>query len=113
MGISSKTLAARMQKVLLHIININQSGFLKGRSVADHIRTLDDIICVTNKDNKVGMIVSLDFAKAFDSVEHSTIIGALEKFNFGNNFIQMIKTLMKNNESCAQNRGWLSGFFSM
>lgn len=111
--IFSKVLAMRMQQVLSLIINVNQSGFLKGRSISDHIRTLDDIICVTNKDNKVGMIVSLDFAKAFDSVDHSIIIGSLQKFNFGDNFIKMITTLMNNNESCVQNGGWLSGFFKV
>ena len=109
--IFSKSLAIRMQKVLSYIINVNQSGFLKGRSISDHIRTLDDVICVTDQNNKVGMIVSLDFAKAFDSIDHSTIIGALEKFKFGNNFIHMIKTLMNKNVSCVQNGGWLSGFF--
>ena len=111
--IFSKMLAIRMQKVLSYIINLNQSGFLKGRSISDHIRTLDDIICVTDKNNKVGMIVSLDFAKAFDSIDHSTILGALKKFNFGENFISMVKTLMENNVSCVQNGGWLSGFFKI
>ena len=57
------------------------------------------------------MIVSLDFERAFDSVEKDTIISVLEKFNFGNSFINMVKVLIFNSESSVQNGGWISGFF--
>ena len=57
------------------------------------------------------MIVSLDFERAFDSVEKETITSVLSKFNFGHNFINMVKALIFNSESCVQNGGWISGFF--
>ena len=37
----------------------------------------------------------------------------MEKFNFGHLFINMIKTLTNNNESCVQNGGWLSGWYDI
>ena len=111
--IFSKTLAIRLQNSLPHLININQSGFMKNRSISDHIRTLDDLICLTNSTNQSGMIVSLDFAKAFDSIDTGAIFSTLERFNFGNHFINMTKTLIKNNKSCVQNGGWLSDWFNI
>ena len=57
------------------------------------------------------MIVSLDFERAFDSVEKDTILAVLEKFNFGNSFMNMVKVLICNSESSVQNGGWISGFF--
>ena len=111
--IFSKTLAIRLQKSLPQLININQSGFMKNRSISDHIRTLDDLICLTNSTNQSGMIVSLDFAKAFDSIDSGAIFSALERFNFGTPFINMTKTLIKNNKSCVQNGGWLSDWFNI
>ena len=111
--IYSKTLAIRLQSVLSHIIHLNQSGFLKGRNISDHIRTLDDIIVLADKLDRPGIVVSLDFAKAFDSVDLGTIVSALQKFNFGNHFIHMIQTLTKNNESCVQNGGWLTGWYDV
>ena len=96
--------------MLSSIIHPNQSGFVKGRSMIDHIRLIDDLINLSNKFNQAGMIVSLDFLKAFDSVKKGTILATLRKFNFGNYFLKLIKTLINNAQSCVQNGGWLSVF---
>ena len=109
--ILSKCLASRIQKVITSIVNSNQSGFIKGRNIAHHIRNIDDIICYSSVHNLPGMLVSLDFAKAFDTVEKEMIICALKEFNFGDNFINMIKTLITDTESCIKNGGWLSSWF--
>ena len=111
--IFSKCLATRMQNVLSTIIHQSQSGFVKGRSMVDHIRLIDDFINLSNTFNTPGMVVSLDFQKAFDSVEKSTILASLRKFNFGDYFLKLVKTLINNAESCVQNGGWLSGFFEV
>ena len=37
----------------------------------------------TKKDNIPGILVSVDFRKAFDSLEWSCFQHSLEKFNFG------------------------------
>jgi len=41
--IASKTLAKRLEKVLPEIIHSNQNAFVKGRSIFDAIRTIDDL----------------------------------------------------------------------
>ncbi|XP_035828437.1 uncharacterized protein LOC106013237 isoform X2 [Aplysia californica] len=106
--IFSKILAIRLQRVMPILINENQTGFLKGRSISEHIRTLDDIIYVASEKNLPGMVVSLDFQRAFDTVEKGTILATLKKFNFGEGFINMVGVLMANTECCVQNGGWLS-----
>ena len=111
--IFSKCLAIRLQKVLSYLINSNQSGFLKGRSITDHIRLLDDLINLSYNHDKPGMIVSLDYEKAFDSIEKDTIYSTFNKFNFGQHFIKMIKVLMTNSESAVQNGGWISSFLTL
>ena len=99
-----------MQKVLSYIINSNQTSFSKDRPISQHIRSIDDIIHLTSVHNEPGMIISLEFARAFDSVEKETILAALEQFNFGPNFIQMIKTSNANTKSCVQtDMGYLRG----
>ena len=40
-----------------------------------------------------GILLFLDFEKAFDSVEYNFMFKTLEKFNFGEQFINMIKLL--------------------
>ena len=110
--ILSKVLARRIQTVLDFIISPNQSGFMKGRNISDHIRLIDDAINLSDKFNNPGMLVSLDFEKAFDSISNSTILSALKIFNFGDSFIHMVQTLTNKSESCILNLGWLSGFYN-
>ena len=109
--ILSKCLASRIQKVITSIVNSDQSGFIKGRNLSHHIRNIDDIISYSSIKNIPGMLVSLDFAKAFDTVDKEVIICALKQFNFGDNFINMVKTLITDTESCIKNGGWLSSWF--
>ena len=84
---------------------------MKGRNISEYIRIIDDVINLADKFNTPGMVISLDFEKAFDSISQNTIINALQIFNFGENFINMVSTLLNYSESCIQNNGFLSGFY--
>ena len=42
--IASKAIATRIEKVLLLLINCNQTGFVKGRYVGENIRLISDIL---------------------------------------------------------------------
>ena len=109
--IITKVLASRLQKVITSIIGSNQYGFIKGRNLSEQIRLIDDVINHYNVNNGEGCMVSLDFRRAFDTIEKESIIQALKKFNFGPYFINIIMVIMKNTESSVQNGGWISGFF--
>jgi hypothetical protein len=81
---------------------------MKGRSITEQIRLIDDITQIALNNNIPGMLVSLDFRKAIDTFEKNTILAALKKFDFGDNFINMVRVLITNTESTVQNGGWLS-----
>ena len=51
------------------------------------------------EDNSDGILFAADIEKAFDSVDNNFIFAALNKFGFGSDFIQWIKTLPKNSQS--------------
>ena len=42
--LGSKTLAKRLEKVLPEVIHFNQNAFVKGRTIFDAVRTIDDAI---------------------------------------------------------------------
>ena len=93
--IFTKLLAVRLQKIIKTIIHENQSGFIKGRNISSHIRLIDDIVRFADREQLDGLVVSLDYQKAFDTVEKKTIIAALKCFNFGAQFTKFIETILK------------------
>ena len=87
-NIGSKALCKPLEKVLPDIIHYNQNAFVQGRSIFDAIRTIDDIMEYTKIMKLSGFLITIDFEKVFDSVNHSFLIKTLEAFNFGPSFIR-------------------------
>ena len=105
--------SSRMRKVLPRIINNDQTGFLKNRFIGENIRLLDSIINYTNTEQIPGLLLFVDFEKAFDSVEWSFIEKTLNYYNFGPSLIAWIKLFYTDISSCIQNNGWASEFFTL
>ena len=61
---------------------------------------------------KPGIILLIDFEKAFDTIKWSFIIKSLEHFQFGPDFIKWIKLIYNDIESTVINNGHTAGFFS-
>ena len=67
--IMTKALAKRLERVIDKLIHPNQSGFIKGRFIGEGIRFTEDLIEYADPYEKTGIILQLDFEKAFDSIE--------------------------------------------
>ena len=59
--IISKVLAKRLEKVLPPIIPSNQNALVKGRSILDAVRTIDDIVDYTKRNSLSGLLIAIDF----------------------------------------------------
>ena len=44
----------------------NQNAYVKGRTIFDAVRTIDDIMKLTSSDKISSLLVAIDFEKAFD-----------------------------------------------
>ena len=84
---------------------------MKGRYIGENIRLMYDLLLYTAKENIPGLIVLIDFEKAFDSISWSFIIKALEFFNFGNDIRQWIQTFYSDIKSCVISNGLYSPWF--
>ncbi len=111
--IIAKILALRLQNVLPSIINHDQTGYLKGRYIGENIRLLEDVTYFTENDNLPGIILSIDFEKAFDSLNWHYLAQTLHSYNFGEKFISYVKTLYNNIQSTVVNNGHSAEFFSI
>ena len=58
-----------------------------------------------------GILVSLDFLKAFDSIERPFITKTLDYFNFGSDIKGWVSTFFTNIESTVLNNGFSTNWF--
>ena len=111
--IASKALALRIKPVLKNVICHDQTAYIKDRYIGESVRLVQDIIEYVDREEEEAILFSTDIEKAFDSVNHDFIFATLEKFGFGPEFIQWVKTLLKNGQSCVMNNGISTGYFNL
>ena len=93
--ILTKAIAKRVEKVLPDIINVDQTGYVKGRYIGENIRLIQDVLHYTSLTNEKGIAIFLDFKKAFDMIEWTYLDAALELFNFGPDIMSWVKIVYK------------------
>ena len=109
--IVSKVFAMRLEKVLPHVINGDQYAYVKGRSIFDAVRSIGDIMDYTMINQLPGLMVAVDFEKAFDSISLNFLLEALRSFNFGPSFIKWVSVFYSNISSCVINNGFSTPLF--
>ena len=85
--LATKAVANRLKQVLPKLIGNDQTGFLKGRFIGENIRLIDSVINFTAAKNIPGLLLFLDFEKAFDTVEWTFIQKTFQHYNFGPSII--------------------------
>lgn len=111
--ILAKALANRLQNVISNIVCSDQVGYIKGRYIGDNIRTMLDILEITKYKIDPGLLIMIDFEKAFDTISWEFLYQTLEYFNFGPNFTRYIRLLYNAAECSVTNNGFHTGFFKI
>ena len=111
--ILARLLAMRMYPFLDSLVDTNQCAFIKGRGIATMLRELYDIIEHEKERNTGSIILSIDYAKAFDTVSTKAIIRALKLYGFGDTYIRWVSILLRNRHCSIRNGGYISGDFIM
>jgi retron-type reverse transcriptase len=74
----AKLAANRLQDVILSCIHKNRYGFLRGRSIQDFLAWAFEYLYLCHASQKSIIILKLDFAKAFDTIEHESILQVMQ-----------------------------------
>ena len=65
------------------------------------------------KKNRTGLMILVDFKKAFDSISHKYIYKVLAKFGFGEYIIRWVTILIENYYVSTMNGGRISRRFRL
>ena len=108
---ASAVIANRPKSTLDELIHENQKGVISGRSIGENKRLIYDVLFETKNRNLQGLILSIDFEKALDTVSWKFIEKTLRYYNFGDSIIKWISIFQKGVESCIIQNGFISEFF--
>ncbi|KAK2656853.1 hypothetical protein Ddye_009905 [Dipteronia dyeriana] len=90
-NILAKMLANRLKVVMNYVIGDYQMAFVKDRKILDSFVIANEIIHSWRNDRVGGILVKLDFEKAYDSVNHSFLDSILENMGFGFKWRQWLR----------------------
>ena len=106
--IASSSIANRLKTVLNDIISKTKNGFLDGRYIGESTRIIYDIMQLCDDQQKDGLLLLVDFEKAFDSVSWSFLYKTFKFFNFGKSILSWITLFYNNVTSYISQCGFLS-----
>ena len=111
--IASACIANRIKSVLPKIVNKDQTGFISGRFIGDNTRLIYDVLHYAKSNSEPGLLLLIDFEKAFDTIAWSFKEKVLEYFNFGVNIKNWISVFYTNIKSSVCCNGYISDWFSI
>ena len=108
---ASTVISNRLKGVLDKLIHQDQKGFISGRFIGENIRLIYDVLFETQNQNIPGLLLSIDFEKAFDTVSWKFINKTLDYFNLGVSIRKWINIFQTGAESCILQNGFMSELF--
>ncbi|KAL3679581.1 hypothetical protein R1sor_022537 [Riccia sorocarpa] len=101
-----KLLARRLKRLVGFLTSPQQTGFIEGRSIFDNLlgsRLGAEWAEVSSQD---ALFLKLDFAKAYDRVQHTFMWETLAAMNIDPHFIMLLKGLVTQGSSKVHINGW-------
>jgi len=91
-----------LEKLADKLILKTQSAFLKGRNIMNGVMALHEILHETMKKKEVGVVLKLDFEKAYDKVNWNFLFDCLKLWDFCDTWINWIKDVVTGGTVCVK-----------
>ena len=109
--LASTSIANRIKTVLNKIIAESQTGYISGRYIGEGTRLIYDLMHYTEDKKINGLLMLIDFEKAFDSLSWKFLYKVLEYFGFGESIIKWVRLFNNKIQASVIQCGFLSNFF--
>jgi hypothetical protein len=93
--IITKVLTSRIEPYAQKLISEHQTAFIKGRNIMTGVMILHEILHETKKRKEVGVILKLDFEKAYDKVNWDFLFLCLQNRGFGKKWLMWMHMVVE------------------
>ncbi|WVZ67302.1 hypothetical protein U9M48_016400 [Paspalum notatum var. saurae] len=97
--ILSKVLTTRLQVAIGELVDFDQTGFLRGRSIAENFVYAMELVQCCHKRKLPTLVLKLDFAKAFDTVLWPALLDILAARGFSSTWAGWIYHLLSSSRT--------------
>lgn len=108
--IFSKAVANRLQSCIQDVVDPDQTGFIRGRTIGTNLTNIQMVIDHTKVSSSKGIIAAVDYRKAFDTIRWDLIHHAISVFGFGEYISTAVRLLFENIRTCVFNNGFSSQY---
>ncbi|WVZ49637.1 hypothetical protein U9M48_000977 [Paspalum notatum var. saurae] len=92
--IIAKMLTTRMQSVIPRLVDLDQTGFIRGRSITENFVYALELVQYCHKRRAPTLVLKLDFAKAFDSISWDGLLDILRVRGFDETWCSWVSCLL-------------------
>jgi hypothetical protein len=107
----TKVLTNRLIPVAKKIISKNQTCFIKGRNILEGVVVLHEVLHELKNSKSRGLILKLDFEKAYDRVRWSFLEQFMKGKGFPLTWISWVMKTVKGGKVCVNVNGERSPYF--
>ena len=108
-----KILQARLQQCVNHELPDVQAGFRKGRGTKDQVANIRWIIKKAREFQKNIYFCFIDYAKAFDSVDHSKLWKILKEMGIPDCLTYFLRNLYAGQEATVWTEHGIAAWFQI
>ena len=109
--IFTKVITTRFGLIMDKLIAPNQTAFIKGRYILDSVVTAHEVLHSVHHGKEEGVVLKLDYEKAFDEVDLNLLDDLLLKRGFGPKIRKWISMAIRGGSVAVKINNTQGGFF--
>ena len=106
--IASRSISARLLKVLFFLVAKDQSCCVPGRLIGENVAFIRDVVDYCSLSSAPAALISLDQETAFDRVNWSFLRSVLISLGLGPSFVKWVDLFYSNSSSSVNVNGYIS-----
>jgi hypothetical protein len=98
----TKVATLRVEPFMGKLISSCHTAFIKGRNIMNGVMSLHEILHEARRKKQQGVVLKLDFEKAYDKVDWDYLMKCIAQKGFGEEWCAKINSILRNGTLCVK-----------